>query len=68
MEKAIRTLELQTVQILVTAGEKYTLSNDILNNQITDNCINISDANITLTAKGIIFFQYEFFWSLCECY
>ena len=44
---------------LITPGEKYTLSNDILNNQIIDNCINISAANIILDCQGKYIFSIK---------
>ena len=43
--------------VLAIAGEKYFLSNDILNNQITDNCINISASNITFDCQGHYIFS-----------
>ena len=44
---------------LTTAGETYNLTNDILNNQITDNCINISASNIILNCQGHYIFSIQ---------
>jgi parallel beta-helix repeat protein len=44
---------------LNVAGETYLLSNDILNNQITDNCINISASNITLDCQGYYIYSIQ---------
>jgi parallel beta-helix repeat protein len=38
--------------VLTSQGEYYFLSGDILNNSITDNCINISAQNVTLDCQG----------------
>ena len=40
-------------------GETYNLSNDIHNDQITDNCINISASNITFDCQGKYVFSIQ---------
>jgi parallel beta-helix repeat protein len=44
---------------LTIPGEKYFLSNDIHNDQINYNCMNISDANITLDCRGHYIFSKQ---------